>query len=268
MRRLIPLLLIAAAGVAAAGENDARNIVAQSIANYERDYHAALKYHYMQRDVEKTDGGQKVTISQVTVVEGMPFEKVLSRNGQPLSPAEQRKEEEKYRKFVAERATPQAQQKKIAEYENARRFLREVPDAFDFELLPEETVNGRPNYVIRCTPKPGYVAKDAKAKMFSKINATLWVDKQDMRWTKARAKVIDAVSIGWIMARINQGSRIGIEQTRITDNLWLPSLIDVNGMVKILLVKNHPVGEQVYFSDYRLAGPAREQTAELNYGTP
>ena len=280
MRRLTPLLIITAAGLAVAADaprndvgqevhpSDARRIVAQSITNYEKDYHAALKYNYMQRDVEKTPEGQKVTVSQVTAVAGMPFEKVLTRNGQPLPPSEQRREEDKYKKFLAERATPDAQQKKIAEYENARRFLREVPEAFDFELLPEETINGRANYVVKCTPKPGYVARDSKARMFSKINATLWVDKQDVRWTKARANVIDSVSIGWIMARINQGAKIGIEQTRIADNLWLPSEIDVNGMVKILLVKNHPVGEQVYFSEYRLAGDgAREQTAQLERET-
>lgn len=266
MRRLIPLLLFTAAGLAA-GQNDARQIVAQSIANYEKDYHAALKYNYMQRDVEKTDAGRKVTISQVMVVDGLPFEKVLSKNGQPLTAEQQRHEDEKYQKFLAESSAPGAQQKKIAEYERARSFLREVPNAFDFQLLPEQTINGRPNYVIECTPKADYQPKDSKARMFGKIKATLWVDKQDMRWTKAHADVIDTVAIGWIMARIGPGAKISMVQTRVADNLWLPSEIDVDGLAKIMLVKNRAIGEQVYFTDYRLAGDGvGPQTAHLHTG--
>ncbi len=260
MRRLLPLLILFTAGIAAA--TDARQIVAQSIANYEKDYHAALKYNYTQREIEKTDSGKKITVSQITVVGGMPFEKVLTRNGEPLPPDQQRKEDEKYKKFVAEHATPEAQQRKLAEYENNRRFLREVPSAFDFELLPEETVNGRPNYVVKCTPKPGYQPKDQKSKLFSKINATLWIDKQDVRWTKANAKVVDTVAIGWVMARIAEGAKIFYQQTRVADGLWLPSEVDVNGMVKIMMVRNRPVGEKVSFTDYRLAD-APEQNARL-----
>lgn len=267
MRRLIPLLLLTAAGLAA-GQNDARQIVAQSIANYEKDYHAALKYNYMQRDVEKTDAGSKVTISQVSVVDGMPFERVLTKDGHPLSADQKRREDEKYKKFLAERATPEGQRRKMAEYENARRFLREVPAAFDFEMLPEATINGRPNYVVKCTPKADYVPKDSKARLFGKINATLWVDKQDLRWTKAHAEVIDTVAIGWILARIEPGAKISLVQTRVADNLWLFSEVNVDGLAKVMLVKNHPIGEQIYFSDYRLAGDAASpQTARLETGT-
>ena len=251
MRRLVALLILSGAAIASA--SDARQIVAQSIANYEKDYHAALKYNYTQREVEQTEAGQKVTVSQVSVVAGMPFERVLTRNGQPLPPDLQRREDEKYKKFLAERSTPQAQRRKLAEYENNRRFLKELPNAFDFEMLPEQMVDGRANYVIKCTPKPGYEPKDQRSKLFGKVNATLWIDKQDVRWTKATATVVDTVAIGWVMARIAEGAQVSFQQTRVADNLWLPSQVDVNGTVKIMMVKNRPVGERFSFSDYRLA---------------
>jgi hypothetical protein len=264
MRLLIPLFLVSTAAIAAGP--DARQIMEQSLANYEKDCHAALGYNFTQREVEKTDSGQKVTVSQWSVVAGLPFEKVIARNGQPLSAEQQRKEEEKYKKFLAEYSTSQAQKRKLAEFENNRRFLREVPIAFDFELLPEQTVNGRPNYVIKCTPKPGYQPKDQKSKLFSKINAMLWVDKEDLRWTKANATVIDNVAIGWVLARIAQGAKISFQQTRVADSVWLPSQVDVNGMVKIMMVKNRPVGEQFSFSDYRLASEsAPEEIARLGF---
>ncbi len=265
VRRLL-ITFVASAALASAAGPDARAIVAQSVANYEKDYHSALRYNYVQRDIDATDGSKKVTLSQVIVVQGLPFEKVISKNGQPLSAEEQRKEDEKYQKIMAERATPEARAKKIAEYEHAREFIREVPNAFQFTILGEEMVNGRANYVINCEPNPDYRPVDSKSKMFAHVTAKMWIDKQDLRWTRADAKVIAPISIGWVMAKIGEGAKISIRQERVASDVWLPSEISVNGNAKILMVKNHPIGEQILFSDYRpfASGEAQQTAAKLS----
>ncbi len=208
---------------------------------------------YTQRDVEKSSAGTKVSVSQVTVIDSFPYEKVISRNGKPLSADEARKEEEKYQKAL--KASTSDREKRVAEAERKRDFLKEAPDAFDAKLLGEEPLAGRPNYVIHLTPKPGYEAKSSHAKMFSKLEAKLWIDKEDMRWTKAEAHVIDTIAIGFFLARIGPGANILMEQEPIGDNIWLPKKIDVSGNAKILMMHNKSIDEELTYSNYHNGKP-------------
>lgn len=230
-----------------------RELLKQSLANYDRDWHASMNCSYTQRDVEKSSAGTKVSVSQVTVIDSFPYEKVISRNGKPLSADEARKEEEKYQKAL--KASTSDREKRVAEAERKRDFLKEAPDAFDAKLLGEEPLAGRPNYVIHLTPKPGYEAKSSHAKMFSKLEAKLWIDKEDMRWTKAEAHVIDTIAIGFFLARIGPGANILMEQEPIGDNIWLPKKIDVSGNAKILMMHNKSIDEELTYSNYHNGKP-------------
>ena len=69
--------------------------------------------------------------------------------------------------------------------------------------------------MINCTPNPEYQPSDAKSKMFSHLTAKMWIDKEDLRWTRADANVIAPIAIGWVMARIGSGAKISIRQQRI-----------------------------------------------------
>ena len=99
------------------------------------------------------------------MLDGEPYRRMLERNGQPLSPAEQRKEQEKLDKNVARLAheTPEQKQQRLAEYEKRRRkereFLREIPDAYDFRIEGDAQVDGHDVWVIAGTPKAGYHAR-------------------------------------------------------------------------------------------------------------
>ena len=250
------LFLIAVAGVTALwGEVDARELVRKSLANYQRDWHAALNYSYTEQDIEQKSGGKMVSVSDVTTIEGTPYEKLISKDGHPLTEAEKRKEQEKYEKAVAQRhsETPAQRHKRIADYEKQRSFLKEVPDAFNFKLLGEQAYEGRPAYVVECTPNPNYQPRNTFSRIFLKIHAKLWIDKQDVQWAKAEANVIDTVSFGFLLARIGKGARIGMEQTRLNNEIWVPRRISVNGNARIMVLKNRNLTEEIITSNYRLA---------------
>ena len=93
--------------------------------------------------------------------------------------------------------------------------------------------------------------RTSRAALFSRLNAKLWIDKQEMQWTKAEANVIDTISIGWILARIAPGANIVFERTRVSASDWLPKLINVDGAAKLLLLKGHPINERVTYYDYK-----------------
>jgi hypothetical protein len=253
---------------ACCAEPNARQLVQQSINNYEKDWSAALDFTYTEHDVTKSAGGQQksVEVSQVSVLEGTPYSRLIAKNGHTLTPEEELREADKYRRAVETRdhETPAQRDRRLRKYREERAFLREVPDAFDIKLLGRETIDGRSNYVVQLTPKPGYVPQAKNARMFSAIEGKLWIDEQDLRWTKAVADVIDTISIGWVLARIGSGAHITLTQTKVDGEHWMPKEIDVNGSARIMLVKNRLLDESVSFGDYRRTRPPAPTTAAKN----
>ncbi len=62
--------------------------------------------------------------------------------------------------------------------------------------------------------------------------------------------MIDTISIGFIVARIGPGTNFVLDQTRISDDLWLPSRIAINGVAQVFLVHDKNLDEQLTFSGY------------------
>jgi len=256
------------AGSAYCADIDTHDIVAKSIVNYEKDWMAALDFTCTQRDVTKDASGEPKTIevSQVTVLNGTPYTRLIAKNGHPLDAEEARRENEKYEKAVAarDRETPEQREKRLRKYQEEWGFLHEVPDAFNLKLLGHETISGRPNYLIELTPKPGHTPQSKTARIFPNIEGKLWIDEQDLRWTKAVAHVIDTISVGWVLARIGPGAHITIKQVKVDNEHWLPRELDVNGTAKIMLVKNRALDETVSYSDYKRIRDTQATAAAKN----
>jgi hypothetical protein len=239
----------------------ARDMVTKSISNYDKDWEAALDFTYTEHEVTKDAAGRPKTteVSQVSVLDGTPYSRLIGKDGHPLSAEEARKENEKYGKAARARAdeTPEQRARRLRKYQQERGFLHEIPDAFDITLLGHETIGGRANYLLKLTPKAGYVPKSKNARMFPDIEGKLWIDERDLRWTKAEANVINTISIGWFLARIGPGAHITMKQVKVDNEHWMPKEIDVDGTARIMLVKNRPINEVVSYSDYkRFRAPA------------
>ena len=150
---------------------DVRQIVESSIAATQRHWQARLHYTYMERDEDRRRDlagrvkSEDVDVSRTILVNGVPFEQLVERNGRPPSAEEERKQKEKLDKLKRETPEQRAERLRKQEEENTS-LVREVPKAFDFQLLGEEVVNGRPAYVLQATPHPGYHAQGKYGKMF------------------------------------------------------------------------------------------------------
>jgi hypothetical protein len=259
------LLLVGSAALVAS-ENP-REVVSRAIENYQRDAQAALQYTYT--EVEKIPN-KGVETSRIIPLDGTPYERLIRKNGQPLSAEEEKKEQAKYEKTVYQRTHETAAQraKRLRKYREDREFLREVPEAFTFQNLPEEAVSGRICYVIQCTPRAEYEPHDIKGRMFSKLMAKMWIDKEDLRIAKADANIIGPLSIGWIMARIAEGGHIEFQQHRVRENFWLPKRIDVSGTARIMLVDTKNIDEEITYSGFEplhgTPAPAVASTAAVH----
>jgi hypothetical protein len=237
---------------------DVHRIVESSIAATQRHWQERLHYTYIERDEDRRrdpDGrvtSEHVDVSRTILVNGVPFEQFVERDGRrPPSAAEQRKQKEELDKLKRETPQERAERLRKQEEETAS-IVREVPMAFDFQLVGEEAVNGRPAYVIQATPHPGYHGQGKYGSMFPKVAGKLWVDKQDLGWIKVEGQVIHPFSMGLFLVRLLRGSQINMQQTRVVDGIWMPERVEVQAVAKIFFVKSLSIDRVMAFSDYKL----------------
>ena len=239
------------------GAPDVRHIVQSSIAATQRHWQTRLQYTYVERDhVQRRDSDGRLTSEDVDVwrtilVNRVPFEQLVERNGQPPSAEQERKQNEKLDKLKRETPQQRAERLRKQAEENAS-LVQEVPKAFEFRLLGEDVVKGRPAWVLHATPHPGYQAQGKYGKMFSKVAGRLWIDKQDLGWIKVDGEVIQPFSMGLFLVRLLRGSEIKMEQTRV-DQTWMPERVQVRAAAKIFLVKSLVINRLLTYSEYRLA---------------
>ena len=233
---------------------DGQQIVNLSIATTERNWDARNHYTYMERDQDRRLDGlghvksENVDITRTIVVHGAPFNQLVEHNGHPPSAEEQSRSGQDFENL--EHETPKEQTVRLAGEKESSSFLREVVNAFDFHLIGEETVEGRPAYVFHVTQHPGYHGHGKYGKMLSKVEGKLWVDKQDFSWIKVDGQVTQAFSMGLFVARVQRGSHVTLEQTRVSDGVWMPKRIEVRASARILFFKSLEIDRILTYSDY------------------
>src|SRR5262245_29842339 len=119
MRLLLHSLVLAAVAFG----QDAREIIRQAVERDRGISERARNYTFLQRqEVRKLDGSGKaketeILTHEVTLLEGSPYYRLVARNDQPLSPAEQKQEDEKLRQNneARRKETPEQRERRVAE---------------------------------------------------------------------------------------------------------------------------------------------------------
>jgi hypothetical protein len=254
-------LLAAACGLAAG--QDPREIVRRSVVLLDHNLTIARNYTFLERsDTRELDADahvktRKLRLYDVTLLEGSPYRRLVGRDDHSLSPDEERDERKKLQDSIAQRQkeTPAERAKRIAEWEKKRQQEREplleIPDAFDFRLAGEESLEGRPAWVIEATPRPGFHSRTSIGKLFPKFRGKLWIDKADNQWVKTSAEATGNIWFGLLLARLSRGARVDIEMTCVNDEVWLPKRIEAQGAARLAMVKTLRMEMETTYSNYR-----------------
>lgn len=242
---------------------DAREIVRKSVELDQANWVRMKDYTWIARETERSLDSSGAVKSEKTdawetvVLYGQPHRRMLEHDNKPLSPDEQRKEQEKLDKTVAklEDETPAQRAHREAEYEKKREkdreFLRDVPDLFDFKLLGDEKIDGHDVWRIAATPKPGAQPKHGDAKPLLKVQAKMWIDKAEYQWVRLEAETTATISFGLFIARLSPGAKLIFEQVRVNDEVWLPKREIARGAGRIGLIKKLAGEEEVTWNNYR-----------------
>jgi hypothetical protein len=236
---------------------DAQQIVGQSLVAAELSWQARNAYIYMERDEDRRldSAGrlqsQNVDVTKMTLVNGIRFEELMEHNGQLPSADDQKKRDLDIEKLRHE--TTEEHAERLRKDQENRSFLHVLLEAFDFRLVGEEIVEGRPAYVLEATPHPGYHPSGKYGKLLARVQGKLWVDKQDFGWVKVDGEVTQSFSMGLFVARVQRGSHILLEQICLGDAVWVPKRLEVRASARILLLKSLELDRILTYSDYRPA---------------
>jgi len=195
--------------------------------------------------------------SDVLQIYGETVEKLIAKNDKPLSEKEAAKEEARIQKIIDKRKneSDSDREKRIKkeekDREEGREFVKEIADAYNFRLLGVEVIEGRDTWVIEAQPRPDYVPHKKEAKALSKITGKVWIDKEESQWVRIDSRVTDTISFGLFLARLHEGTRVTVEQTRVNDEVWLPKHAAVHVDVRVALLKNFNQDIDVTDRDYK-----------------
>ena len=164
------------------------------------------------------------------------FQRIISRNKMPLTGRELKDQDERFRKFLAQRPG-----KRSPQDEDEGEVFNDILNAFDFRILKREIRSGRPTLVIAFTPKKDPKLKSMIARrIFPKSEGTAWVDEEDARLAKIDVYFVDDVKLGFgLLASIGKDTRMTREWQRLESEIWVPLRNESRVKARVLLAKGY-----------------------------
>jgi len=220
-------------------------------------------YTYTEREeTHVLDGNGQVKSTEIKTYEvmdlyGSEVRRLVAKDDKQLSSEEAAKEEARIQKIVVRRGGEGEQEREKREErsdkkrEEDRQFVREVADAYNFQLVSNESMDGRETYVIDGEPRPGYRPHLKEAAILHKFRFRAWIDKDEAEWRKLDIQCIDTVSFGLFLARLHKGSRVRLDQVRINNEVWLPQHLAVKVDARVALLKEFNLEFDTTYRDYK-----------------
>lgn len=100
----------------------------------------------------------------------------------------------------------------------------EVTARFNFTLVADAEVNGRPSYEIAFQPKsPELPVRHLVDRLLNRVSGTLWIDQQEYEVARADLKLDSEVDLlGGVIGCLHKLAYT-ITRTRVADGVWLHS---------------------------------------------
>lgn len=204
----------------------------------------------MRQRVAKTDTRE---VHDIFYIGGQEYRKLVEKNGQPLSPSRAADEQKRFDKELekARRESRDKAEKRAAkERREAQEFRDDVARAFDFRLVGEEEVSGKPCYRIHAEPRPDFRAK-GDARVLSKLKGDIWIDRTGFHWAKVDLESVDTITGMGGLLRLAKGTRLITTRTFVNGEVWFPEIIDVKAKARAMLFITAALDMQVQYSNFK-----------------
>jgi hypothetical protein len=244
---------------------------ASFMAEFQKSLHAPDKllsqYTYTEKETEislDSKGNAKKTETNVyNVIHGaedwQEYERLISKNGVPLTEKELEKQDRKERERVDKETRRRAQwseAKRQQEKAKAEREERETTDdifaSFEYQLVRRDKLGGVSTMLVNFKPRKDYKPKTGDGRQLQHVAGRFWIAEDDHQLVKLEAEVIDVIKIGaGLLAKLQKGSTLALELRKINDEIWLPVKFEMLLNARLLLLKGLNMRIIVEFFDHK-----------------
>ncbi len=243
-------------------------LLAELQANQDEIEKILESYSYKQQTIKRelSDDGKLVVTDSETVqlsfYEGYRIQRVIARNGKPLTPKEQTDADEDAQKRVREIEKILAKEESgnisqtasgSPDAEGRRISIAEVLRASKLTNPRRERLKGRDVVVFDFEPNPNFDFENSKSflKFFGKTVGVMWIDENDKQVARIEAVLADSYKVGGgLLAKLRKGASFTLEQERVNDEIWLPTVADINLSIRVLVFGGVKVNQVVKSFDY------------------
>ena len=133
----------------------------------------------------KTSKGGITETKEVVETPHGDLERVIARNGHPLSPDEQKQEDAKVQKFVSDTGAQQKQRKDLDDDgKQTRDLLAMLPDALTYTYASRQGANAR----LTFKPNPSFHPPSHEAKVFAAMEGQIIINTKQHRLAAEKAR--------------------------------------------------------------------------------
>jgi hypothetical protein len=198
--------------------------------------------------VETRNGGVTETKEVVETPHGN-LERVVARNGKPLSPDEQKQEDAKVQKFVSDTAAQQKQRKDLDDDgKKTRDLLAMLPDALTYTYAGRQGNNTK----LTFKPNPSFHPPSHEATVFHAMEGQMVINTKEHRLVEFSGHLTHPVKFGGgLLGDLQQGGTFDVRQQEAGPGHWEIALLKVNIHGKALFFKTISVQQDEQHSNFK-----------------
>ena len=222
----------------------AEEIVQRAVAraDEQREAQSDLRYRAtFEAITERLDGdgtveGTERETYQQYPLEGVVYEELVAREGEPLTPDDARKERERRRDFIEEvRERRERGDDPRPEDENRVELNEDFVSRFEYAIVGEEVRAGHDCWIIRLTPRPGDLPVRRRIDTaLNKSTGLLWIAKDDFGLNRVEFEMDEPVRFWGGIAGTLRNTVGRLQFTRTDQGAWVPERIDIRLDLRIV----------------------------------
>ena len=236
--------------------------------HHHRDDHQRHGGNRLPRNEQETEFDKTGRVTKEEVKEysffylnGEEVSTLTKKDGKPLSDEEQKKENEKTQKEIAE--IQKNAEKKEAKQEKSEEKDKEKEEDDDvgievflrvaqFVNPRRERFHGQDVLVFDFEPNRDFKPRKLVEKIAHQLAGVIWIDEQAHDVARLEAYFIGDFRFGGgVIANLQKGTSFAFEQAYINNEVWLPTYQEAHVGVRFLLLKGFKINEITHYSDYK-----------------
>jgi hypothetical protein len=202
----------------------------------------AIRRDYTYTEVQEQDildskGNVKehlVAKYDVTYVGPQRIRRLVGRQGQALTPAEDKHEMERVEKEVKKAQNREA--KDPEGDDDSQTMMNSFLRIMRLTNPRHGELHGRSVTICNFERDPAAKSKDMQEKVLLKVSGTIWIDDATRTIARFEGRLDQGVRLGGgILFSLHEGSDFSLEQVRVNDEIWFPSVATVHVQGRVLL---------------------------------